>query len=794
MLAPNTRSRRLDCLAWLLLAWMLPIGRAFLPRSDNRRCSPRLLSQRRDSGAGDGLRPDPMGLSSLSPDPPGKPTSDPFQRRQRSGTVSSFSRDSSNPSSSSSSFLDESYNNKNNNNNNDETRRPGNINRPPYIPQSPSSSSRSSGAASFVDKVMDKVRTSQSFPSNRQSQQQRNQSSANHNRYDRHEENPLRMAFDKFGNVMGSGTKNNSIDNNNVSGNDSGNKFGMNHIHNDDSHGPSNTKNRQMDPSAFDTEQDRGPGSLVPPFIPEGFDREPSPPFRPHDGGSPYRSGGDGRHPFRLDDDEKSSLRSGGPGSRPPMQPSDPFRPKNGVDDRWEPRRPPISSGFEPPSSFERPGVGMWEPRRTPMGDSPFDEGPPLPPRGGPPLPRGGERPPPFRAEEGPPTLFRSDGNMGNQRKVSDELMKNSSQRQPPRPQSTFESGPQPPNLGSPIPPDREGDPQRFQQWRGDGPPPMASMDIPPMDDFRGPMRDPSRSQASMDDFRGPMRGASRPQASMDMPPMDDFRGPSRGASRTDSRQMDSPDFPRERQPGGRPGSRSNDMPPNMYDLAVIGAGVVGVQAALTATQEDPTRRVVLIDAPIASGALQAPDGHDLSIGAPTGVFSKALRDTSKRINVETLRGMGLREDSVWNEIISSCLDLARNSAEDMERQLDVAGVDRVKGYASFPNSGDTFTLQVRPSLQYNDATQIKAAQILIATGSRPFLPPGIPFDGGRRVLDSDSINRLSYLPKSIAITGSGIIAVEYAKIFRNLGAAVTLIIRDQVPRKALEKIGLDKE
>jgi len=49
-------------------------------------------------------------------------------------------------------------------------------------------------------------------------------------------------------------------------------------------------------------------------------------------------------------------------------------------------------------------------------------------------------------------------------------------------------------------------------------------------------------------------------------------------------------------------------------------------------------------------------------------------------------------------------------------------------------------------------------------------------------------------LPKSIAITGSGIIAVEFAKIFRNLGAEVTLIIRDQVPRNALMKIGLDKE
>lgn len=56
------------------------------------------------------------------------------------------------------------------------------------------------------------------------------------------------------------------------------------------------------------------------------------------------------------------------------------------------------------------------------------------------------------------------------------------------------------------------------------------------------------------------------------------------------------------------------------------------------------------------------------------------------------------------------------------------------------------------------------------------------------------TFHQLGYLPKSIAITGSGIIAVEYAKIFRNLGADVTMIIRDQIPRNALMKIGLDKD
>jgi NAD(P) transhydrogenase len=229
------------------------------------------------------------------------------------------------------------------------------------------------------------------------------------------------------------------------------------------------------------------------------------------------------------------------------------------------------------------------------------------------------------------------------------------------------------------------------------------------------------------------------------------------------------------------------------YDLIVVGAGVVGVQAALAAASAPYFKKnVLLVDAPRASGMLMnEATGEDLSLGGPTGLFSKALRDTSKRIKVSTLRGMGLREDSVWNEIINSCVDLASSNAEDIERQLEMAGVAYKQGFASFPDSGGTHSIIIKKD--DGSVETCKTDKVLIATGSQPFRPGGIPFDG-KRIFDSDSINTLSYLPRSIVITGSGIIAVEFAKIFSNLGAEVTLIIRDLSPRNALQKIGLDKD
>ena len=56
------------------------------------------------------------------------------------------------------------------------------------------------------------------------------------------------------------------------------------------------------------------------------------------------------------------------------------------------------------------------------------------------------------------------------------------------------------------------------------------------------------------------------------------------------------------------------------------------------------------------------------------GLFSKALRDTSKRIRVDSLRGMGLREENIWNEITSACIDLARLNSNDVFRQIEFSG------------------------------------------------------------------------------------------------------------------------
>ena len=89
-----------------------------------------------------------------------------------------------------------------------------------------------------------------------------------------------------------------------------------------------------------------------------------------------------------------------------------------------------------------------------------------------------------------------------------------------------------------------------------------------------------------------------------------------------------------------------HDVSDTHFDLAVIGGGPVGVSVGLCEACARFSKKVVLIDAPRASGALMnEATGEDLSLGGPTGLFSKALRDAGKKISVSSLKGMGLRDD-----------------------------------------------------------------------------------------------------------------------------------------------------
>lgn len=70
---------------------------------------------------------------------------------------------------------------------------------------------------------------------------------------------------------------------------------------------------------------------------------------------------------------------------------------------------------------------------------------------------------------------------------------------------------------------------------------------------------------------------------------------------------------------------------------------------------------------------------------------------------------------------------------------------------------------------------KVTGKNIIIASGSVPFVPPGIPIDG-QTVITSDHALKLDWLPNWIAIIGSGYIGLEFSDVYTALGCEVTFV------------------
>jgi len=218
------------------------------------------------------------------------------------------------------------------------------------------------------------------------------------------------------------------------------------------------------------------------------------------------------------------------------------------------------------------------------------------------------------------------------------------------------------------------------------------------------------------------------------------------------------------------------------YDLVVIGGGPAGVAGAVKAAVLG--RRVLLVDKPKV-----APDseGLDMSFGGPTGLFSKALREAGKKIDINALRTQQLGERHIWGHIMDLVKTLATNNAQHQVNALRDFKVGYLQASATI-KSPKSLVVKKEDGRKWT----VKTLKIMVATGSKPSRPDTIPYDDVR-VFDSDTINTLKFLPKQVAISGSGIISIEYAKIFHKLGAEVWLLVRGGV-KSSLERIGLDPD
>jgi dihydrolipoamide dehydrogenase len=193
-----------------------------------------------------------------------------------------------------------------------------------------------------------------------------------------------------------------------------------------------------------------------------------------------------------------------------------------------------------------------------------------------------------------------------------------------------------------------------------------------------------------------------------------------------------------------------------MYDLIVIGAGPGGYEAAAHAGKMG--KKVALIE----RGSM---GGTCLNVGCiPAKTF---LRSSKLFHECREAAKYGVRLGSVEFDmpaVVARKNRVVGTLTKGVEGMLKRAGVEVIAGQAR---------LVSRSAVEVG-AARYEAANILLATGSRPATPP-IPGIRSEGVLDSDTVFALTHVPEKIAIVGGGYIGLEFACFFNEVGAKVSV-------------------
>ncbi len=203
------------------------------------------------------------------------------------------------------------------------------------------------------------------------------------------------------------------------------------------------------------------------------------------------------------------------------------------------------------------------------------------------------------------------------------------------------------------------------------------------------------------------------------------------------------------------------------YDLVVIGSGPAGEKGAAQAAYYG--KKVALVERARRLGGA----------GVNTGTIpSKTLRETALYFSGLRQRGLYGIDYSLKDGLTVDDFMYRKDIVIQNQWGLIQANLERhkIKVYWGAACLVDAHTVRVQDSAGTGaESFELEADVILIATGSHPFHPEGIPFDR-RTVYDSDSILEMQRIPKSLAVIGGGIIGCEYASIFTALGVPVTLV------------------
>jgi dihydrolipoamide dehydrogenase len=188
-------------------------------------------------------------------------------------------------------------------------------------------------------------------------------------------------------------------------------------------------------------------------------------------------------------------------------------------------------------------------------------------------------------------------------------------------------------------------------------------------------------------------------------------------------------------------------------DVAIIGAGTAGLAAERSARATGA--KTLLIDDRFAGTTCA-------TVGCMPSKLLIAAAHAAHSVRTASVFGIGAEEPRIDGKAV-----LAR-----VRRERDAFVSGTLKSIDNIPE-GIRQTARASfldaTTLLLDDGRRVSAKAVVIATGSRPHIPP--LFEAlGDRILTNETIFELDDLPQSIAVVGAGPLGLELAQALRRLG------------------------
>jgi len=202
------------------------------------------------------------------------------------------------------------------------------------------------------------------------------------------------------------------------------------------------------------------------------------------------------------------------------------------------------------------------------------------------------------------------------------------------------------------------------------------------------------------------------------------------------------------------------------YQVAVIGGGPAGYVAAIRAAQLGA--RVAIVEKGTFGGTC-------LNVGCiPSKAYLKNV-EIIEHIRNAASRGIIIDSSQIkidMEKVVQFKNGVVKKLTSGVEALLKSNGVDIYRGVGKINKNKDVVI---------NDSQIIKADKIILAGGSKVFMP-NIPGIDNKKVLTSDDLLDIREVPETLVILGGGVIGAEMGLSFAGLGSRVIIVeMMDQI-------------